>query len=277
MMFKTRVHNVVNGLSCNLIQRKIVSYIKDHCDIAVIGLSGGADSTLVAILCKTALGADNVYGISMPYNDLDVQTFNSRSAKLASALGINHKTIPITSISQAIDSCVSNFMDMDVTQLSSGNARSRSRMTVLYGVAGMLNGIFVDKRSRVIGTGNLSEDFLGYDTCHGDAAADFFPIGDLYKQEVYDMLDYFKEQGIITEEHIDRIPSAGLWDGQTDESELGFTYNEMAPAIEYFRKFPQLLETPDDIIQSSDIIKFVRERHLANRHKHMAPPVCVVK
>ena len=263
----------------------ICRYIKENADIAVIGLSGGADSTLVAILCTIALGKENVYGVSMPYGNTDVATFNKRSRSLAVTLGINHR---VFNISNTVDSFVKDFEGIDIcdsmSNLNTGNLRSRTRMMALYATACSVNENMIcdehQDRVRVIGTGNLSEDFIGYDTKGGDALADFFPIGELYKQEVYDLLDFFVEQKWINESHIDRTPSAGLWEGQTDEAELGHSYNEMAPAIEYLHNNTNFIEgeIPSNIKEiAKPVLSFVRERHLANRHKHLAPPVCPVR
>ena len=250
--------------------------ISDETDIAVIGLSGGADSTLVACLCVKALGPENVYGVHMPYNKTDVDTFNSRSVRLAEHLGINSLFVPITDIANSITSSVESAVG-PISVTNAGNARSRARMTVLYGIAHHLADV-LKKRVRVVGTGNLSEDAIGYDTKGGDALADFFPIGAMYKSQVYEMLDKFKAEGFISEDHIDRTPSAGLWDGQTDEGELGYTYNSMQPVIE-----TMLQNYSDDSISvlnsvlakgfDPDLAKFVVNRHFSNRHKHLAPKV----
>jgi len=231
-------------------------------DVAIIGLSGGADSTLVACLCTKALGRDNVYGVHMPYNKIDTDTFNNRSVKVAERLGIHSLFVPITDIANSITKSVESAVG-PISITNSGNARSRARMTILYGIAHHL-GDTLNKRVRVVGTGNLSEDFIGYDTKGGDALADFFPIGNLFKSQVYQMLEKFRDEGLIDEDNIDRTPSAGLWEGQTDEGELGYTYNQMQPIIE-------------DILAGktgeSDIFNFVMNRHLMNKHKHEAPKV----
>ena len=166
----------------------------------VIGLSGGADSTLVACLCVDAIGAKNVIGVSMPYSETDNKTFNDRSRRLAKKLGIRHIVLPITRATDQINlslQIAAIGVETDVrdiralSTLNQGNTRSRVRMACLYGVAHHCGG-------RVIGTGNLSEDFIGYDTKGGDALADYFPIGDLFKSEVYQLLDYYIAKGIIT-------------------------------------------------------------------------------
>ena len=237
---------------------------------AVIGLSGGADSTLIACLCAEALGPENVIGVSMPYSELDNNTFNDRSRRLAEKLGIKHIVLPITRATDEINlslqiAAIGVQEDVRDTKaisaLNQGNTRSRVRMACLYGVAHHCGG-------RVVGTGNLSEDFIGYDTKGGDALADFFPIGDLFKSEVYQLLDYFVKEGKITEDLVDRVPSAGLWEGQTDEGELGYTYDQMEPAIKEIKKESIILEDTHN-----PVFHFVKKRHEENKHKHETPHV----
>jgi NAD+ synthase len=256
-------------LDCRQYLDYIGSEICRQTDFAVVGLSGGADSSLTAILCREALGTEAVYGISMPYDDVDRQTFNARSARLARTIGIRHLIRPIGAIADAINDQVFVNPADELTTLNKGNARSRARMCVLYGVAHTLSGRFPSKRIRVIGTGNLSEDFIGYDTKGGDALADFFPIGELFKSEVYQLLDHFKAQGLIDEDLIDRTPSAGLEANQTDEGDLGYTYAEMETAIRFCRAhYTDMPDQPEPAVTA-----FVWQRHLAHKHKHEAPVV----
>lgn len=254
---------------------KITSEIKERTDVAIIGLSGGADSTLVACLCKLALGEENVVGVHMPYGSEDFDYFNARSIKLSEKLNIKSFTTPIAPIVNELDKVVLSTDPSPyfvLNKLNLGNSRSRIRMCILYSLAHE-TGFIRKKRARVVGTGNLSEDWIGYDTKGGDALSDFFPIGDLFKSEVYQLLDYFRDNGTITEELIDRTPSAGLWSGQTDEQEIGYSYNEMEPAIKF------LIDPnaePIDVEEGSrfdQILSFVATRHAANKHKHEAPPV----
>lgn len=259
--------------SINALEERIISNIRAVADVAVVGLSGGADSTLVAILCTKALGAENVVGIHMPYGTTDKETFNSRSKKLANeALKIPNHEIPVRNIADSITSAVENavwYQERTLNVVNRGNARSRARMCVLYAMAHEL-GTNLNKRVRVMGTGNLSEDYIGYDTKGGDALADIFPIGELFKSEVYQMLDHYKSIGLITEDLIARVPSAGLWEGQTDEAELGYSYNEMEAQI---KKILSHKTYPHVSGRESEVWEFVVNRHNANKHKHEAPPV----
>jgi len=271
--------------------KTITEGIKKRTDIAVMGLSGGADSTLVAILCKLALGKENVYGVHMPYDTKDFDTFNFNSQILSRHLEIKDMICDIEEAVREIadQSTKIKFAlekNVGTSKLNLGNLKARVRTTTLYTVNQTISEN-IDKICRVVGTGNISEDFIGYDTKGGDALADFFPIGDLFKSEVYELLDYFIGEEIILEEHVNRIPSAGLWDGQTDEEELGYTYDEMQPAIEFLlnRKcfgndssflwstYDELILYEENNVPNLDILEFVWSRYLNNKHKHEAPDV----
>lgn len=246
---------------------RITDGIRRNVDVAVVGLSGGADSFLVTILSAEALGKENVYAVSMPYCTFDEMSFNKNSAQWAGHLGVNHQTVPIAaavdSLNAVLQGVTARFAGGKMTPLNLGNARARIRMCTLYGIAHHL-GERLEKRVRVMGTGNLSEDYIGYDTKGGDALADIFPIGHLLKHEVYEMLEYFRDRGDITEQMINRKPSAGLWEGQCDADELGYTYDQMAPAVKWLFENRSPQEFPGD----EEVLAFVKNRHEKNRHKH---------
>lgn len=252
--------------------RKITLVIENSMDIAVVGMSGGVDSTVVATLCTIALGKENVYGIHMPYNETDNKEgkFNGNSREIANKLGIKSLDVPVFDITAAINMAVTRAVGYGedlgkLGQVNGGNTRSRARMAVLYGICHEL-GSHTRKHCRVVGTGNLSEDFIGYDTKGGDALADLFPIGELFKSEVYELAEHLANEGYIDHKMIDRTPSAGLWNGQTDEEELGYSYNEMEPSIR------KIISSGWSNENWKGVDEFVWNRHFANKHKHEAPP-----
>lgn len=243
---------------------EVTKKIKDFTDVATIGLSGGADSTLVAILCKYALGKENVHGVIMPYKKYKGEEVE-RSYSLVQKLAIPYFSIPITMQTESFQGGIDIFIGK-LSRLNFGNLQSRLRMVTLYTVnQSLAEKTF--KRCRVIGTGNLSEDFIGYDTKGGDALADIFPIGSLYKSEVYQLLEYFRDEGVIDEEHIARTPTAGLWENQEDEVELEHTYKDMEVSIR------KILDSGYNIKNMTETDKFVWDRHENNKHKHQAPKV----
>ncbi len=253
--------------NCDKLLAHLYTEINGQVDIALVGLSGGADSSLTAILCMKALGKENVYGISMPYDEVDTQTFNALSAKLAQKIGINHLLRPVGKIADAITEQIA--VDTELTPTNRGNSRSRGRMSILYGIAHSLSSQSPNKRVRVMGTGNLSEDFIGYDTKGGDALADIFIIGELFKSEVYQLLEHFRDDGTIHEENVNRIPSAGLEENQTDEADLGYSYNQMEDGVRF------CLTNRDNLNSDKldEVTSFVWRRHLAHKHKHETPVV----
>lgn len=262
----------------------IKSDVKSEMDIAVIGLSGGVDSLVCATLLTLALGPENVYTVHMPYGDTDIIKFNSNSVTIANKLGARILMRPVHKIVDAINQDYITdedygFENKPLTALNKGNGRSRARMTVLYKEAHHISGVLA-KSVRVIGTGNLSEDFIGYDTKGGDALGDLFLIGELLKSEVYQLAEHFVKLGLIEKNMIDYHPSAGLWEGQTDEEELGHSYADMEPSILKVRD-PETgfayygYETVVNGINAgrTEMDNFVLNRHFQNRHKHMAPEV----
>ena len=180
---------------------------------AVIGLSGGIDSAVTAYLCAKALGPENVYAFRLPY-----RTSSSSSLKdahlVTQALGINERTIDI---SGAVDGYLQHEPDADGRRR--GNVMARVRMLVLFDQSAKLNGL-------PIGTGNKTERLLGYFTWHADDTPPVNPIGDLYKTQVWALARHLGIPAAL----IDKAPSADLEANQTDEADLGITY-ERADAI----------------------------------------------
>jgi NAD+ synthase len=177
---------------------------------AVLGLSGGVDSSLCAYLAAEALGNGNVYGINMPYRHSSVDGIR-HARQVASQLKIHFLSIDITPM---IDSYFESFPDAD--QIRRGNKMARERMSILYDQS-------VQCSALVLGSSNRTEFLLGYGTIYGDMACAINPLGDLYKTQVWDLA---REVG-VPKEIIEKDPSADLWQGQSDEEELGFPYGEV--------------------------------------------------
>ncbi len=198
------------------VKNECVAWIKDFfekngkdCN-AVVGISGGKDSSVAAALCVEALGRDRVIGVLMPkgvQHDIDM------AYMLVNHLGIKHYEI---NIKDAVEGVLKNMpKNLNVSVQSKVNLPPRIRMSVLYAVSQSLNG-------RVVNTCNLSEDWVGYSTRYGDAAGDFSPMANLTVTEV-------KEIGRVLglpDQLVDKVPIDGLC-GKTDEENLGFTYAEL--------------------------------------------------
>jgi NAD+ synthase len=174
---------------------------------AVLGLSGGIDSALVAYLTAEAIGAERLLCVQMPYR-------TSSPASLADAATVVQRLACASEVVE-ISSMVDAFYapDSDATSLRRGNFMARMRMAVLYDRSVVWGGL-------VVGTGNKTETLIGYTTVFGDSACAFNPIGDLYKSQVRQMAEAVG----VPEAIIRKAPSADLWPGQTDETEAGFSY-----------------------------------------------------
>jgi NAD+ synthase len=177
---------------------------------AVMGLSGGIDSSVVAFLCAKALGPQNVLAVTIPYKTSSEATRRDSRAVI-DQLGVRTVDVPI---GDQIDAYFARFPD--ASRLRLANKCARERMTVLYDQSAAFGGL-------VAGTSNKSELLLGYGTQFGDMASAINPIGDLYKTQLYQLADYLG----VPKQILSKEPTGDLWVGQTDEGELGFSYAEV--------------------------------------------------
>lgn len=245
------------------IKDKIVAFISSKvsgsvANGAVIGLSGGIDSSLTAYLTVSALGKENVLGLLLPEKSISSKQDIDDAIEVANILGIDYKIIEISPILASFSSAIPVFDSKAKT--TNGNLKARTRMCILYYHANLMGGM-------VVGTGNKTELLLGYFTKYGDGGVDIEPIGDLYKTQVRGLSKYMG----IPARMIEKTPTAGLWPGQTDESELGVSY-EMADQI-----LTMLVDEKKNIsdIKSQfppEIVDKLAARISSSGHKRMPPP-----
>lgn len=253
----------INDLSIDTEKTKqiLTTFIREKVAAAgfsktVIGLSGGIDSSLSAYLTVEALGPENVMALRMPYATSSPESLE-HAMLVIDNLRVKNITVPIT---EMVDPLFERFPNAN--QIRRGNAMARARMIVLYDQSQAFNGL-------VVGTGNKTEFLLGYTTLYGDAACAFNPLGDLYKTRVRQLA---RSMG-IPEVIINKPPSADLWVDQTDEGELGFTYEEVDQLL--FLLIDQRL-SPDACIAagySERFVKAVIDLIRKNSFKRVVPPI----
>lgn len=243
----------------DLIVRFIKSVLlKSRKKRAVIALSGGIDSATSLMLLVKAIGVKNVLVVNLPFAKQDIEDAHL----MIGVVKISQKNIFHTNIKPAIEplkKLVSQHSPR-VNRIRLGNIMVRTRMIFVYDCAKVHDAL-------VCGTENRSEFWLGYFTLFGDSAADFVPLQHLYKTQVYALAKYLG----VPQKIINKKPSAGLWPGQTDEKELGFTYEE-ADKIMYWLIDKKLSrETITHKGFSKKIVNRVLRRIAANRFKHQIP------
>lgn len=220
----------------------------------VVGLSGGLDSALSCALAVEALGAENVMAVRMPYESSSADSLG-HAQLLIDQFNVPHETIEITEMVQPLF-----VRDPQISKLRKGNIMARARMIVLYDQSEVFKGL-------VLGTSNKTEILLGYSTLWGDMASAINPIGDLYKTQIRQLS---REMGIPAP-IIDKAPSADLWEGQTDEGDLGFTYAEVDKLLYLLVDHRY---SPQECIEEGFDVKFVNSvitRIRRNQFKRMMP------
>ncbi|WP_336162424.1 NAD+ synthase [Fusobacterium polymorphum] len=257
----------MNKLDLNLkeVHNELVEFLRESFkkagfSKAVLGLSGGIDSALVAYLLRDALGKENVLAIMMPYKSSNPDSLNH--AKLViEDLGINSKTIEITDM---IDAYFKN--EKEATSLRMGNKMARERMSILFDYSSKENAL-------VVGTSNKTEIYLGYSTQFGDSACALNPIGDLYKTNIWDLSRYLK----IPNELIEKKPSADLWEGQTDEQEMGLTYKEADQVL--YRMLEENKKVEEVLAEgfNKDLVDNILRRMNRSEYKRKMPLIAKIK
>ena len=225
-------------------------------DRAVIGLSGGVDSSLTCTLAAEALGPENVVAVRMPYTSSSPDSLE-HAALVIELTGVKEVTVPI---SDAVDALAKDVPEE--ARVRRGNIMARTRMIVLFDQS-------VKHEALVVGTGNKTEMLLGYTTQFGDAAAAINPIGDLYKTQVGQLAAEMGVPDVVLE----KPPSADLWVGQTDEDELGFTYEQVDKLLYLL---VDRRHSPDECVEAGfdrGFVEEVVERVRRNHFKRVMPPI----
>jgi NAD+ synthase len=227
-------------------------------DGAVIGLSGGIDSTLTAYLAVEALGPDAVHGLVMPSSANESDNM-SDAERVAEEIGIAYDVIDIEPIVDGITDAYPAGAD---DRSAAGNVRVRTRAVLSYFVANTESRI-------VLGTGNRSEALVGYYTKYGDQAVDCNPIGGLYKTQVRQLARHLG----VPDRIVEKPPTAGMWSGQTDEDELGVDYETLDAvlALHIDGGVPEA-GTASIVGVDPDTVRHVRDLHERSAHKRRRPP-----
>jgi NAD+ synthetase len=252
------------GIDAALTARWLEAFLRDELVVrrgigkAILGLSGGIDSALVAYLCARALGPENVYAIRMPYRTSSPSSL-ADAQRIVEALQINVETIEIT---DAVDGYLQHATDADPRR--KGNVMARMRMLVLFDQSARRGAL-------PVGTGNKTERLMGYFTWHADDTPPVNPIGDLYKTQVWALARHLG----VPNEVVDKAPSADLEADQTDEGDLGITYAKADRILNLI-----LLGYRDDAIVARGCdaadVRLVRRRVDATHWKRHLPTTALV-
>ena len=263
MEITTHEHHPLQ-LNMSVVRSMLVNFVRDEIHAfgftkAVIGLSGGVDSAVSAFLASEALGARNVLAVLMPYKTSNPAS-RADAEEIVKQLSVRSDLVDITPM---VDPMFESQKISD--HLRRGNIMARERMIILYDYS-------QKEKALVIGTSNKTESFLGYGTLFGDMACAINPLGDLYKTHVWDLA---KELG-VPKSIIEKKPTADLWQGQTDEGELGFSYRDVDALLYYMIDERR---TDDELISlgfARPFIETVRKKVQINHFKRRPPIVAKI-
>ena len=230
----------------------------------VVGLSGGVDSATVAYLAARAIGAENLLAVRMPYRTSS-EASETDAMRVVDALGCRTECVEITPMVDPMLELIGNpsaAVPGDELNVRRGNVMARQRMIVLYDRSAAFDAL-------VIGTSNKTESLLGYGTLHGDMAAALAPIGDLYKTQLRAVA---RELG-VPEEVVAKPPSADLWPGQTDEGELGRSYDSLDRVLFALVDRRWTIDRCVDAGLPRDLVEWVAQRVARMEFKRQLPPV----
>jgi NAD+ synthase len=246
-------------IQCALVEQLLVRFLRSEAgkfgfERVLVGLSGGVDSAVSAALCARAFGPKQVLGLRLPYRTSSPASESDALAVVA-ALGIETRKVDISAM---VDGYV---LQQDVAdRVRRGNVMARARMIVLYDLS-------AESRALVIGTSNKTEILLGYSTQFGDAASALNPLGDLYKQQVFQLARHLGLPARV----IEKTPSADLFEGQTDEAELGASYAEIDALLE---RMVDQRYGEEELVAAGFEREFVRRiaaRVAQNQYKRLPP------
>ncbi len=246
-------------INTDLARRILVGFLHDEVTRtgfrrAVLGLSGGIDSSLACLLAAEALGPENVLALRLPYRTSSPESL-AHAQLIIDQTGVQTETVDITPMVEPLLATLPAG-----AQKRAGNIMARARMIVWYDRSAAFDAL-------VVGTGNKTEILLGYTTLYGDSASALNPLGDLYKTQVRQLARALGVPQVI----IDKAPSADLWQGQTDEGELGFTY---ARVDQLLYLLVDQRYRPEDCVEAGfepEFVAAVIERMRRNQFKRMPP------
>ena len=245
------------------VKDQLISFLKEEVDKTglnkvTVGLSGGLDSACVALLCKEAFG-NNLNCVIMP-SHYSSDSSVTDAVELCEKFNISYEIVPIAPM-------VSSYEEnMEGDKLRIGNFSARMRMSVLYDISAKEN-------SLVVGTSNKSELLLGYGTIFGDIACAINPIGEMYKSDEFEFAKFLG----VTENILNKKPSADLWEGQSDEEELGYSYKEMDRVLKLLVDENKSKEEVINDGHDKELVELLIYRMKSNEFKGKLPTIAKIK